>query len=148
MPKQFVAWLCRGDGINLGDLLSVRTFVDAFLAKCQRLDALVNNAGVMKTPQHVTVGAFEIPFGIQPLGTVSADIADVGSVERLVTLMHRGSFKLLSRGGHRAGGKTDFNDLCFEHRNYDGGTASPNPDANDDAVAKRLWDVSADAVGG
>ena len=70
MAKQVVTGLCRGDRINLGELSLVRTFVDAFLAKHHCLDALVNNPGVMNTPQTLKVDGFEIPFGMQaPSGT-------------------------------------------------------------------------------
>src|SRR3989442_4706057 len=36
--------------LDLSNLASVRTFADAFLSSHQRLDVLVNNAGVMALP--------------------------------------------------------------------------------------------------
>jgi NAD(P)-dependent dehydrogenase (short-subunit alcohol dehydrogenase family) len=45
--------------LDLGDLASVRRFADAFRDKYDRLDLLVNNAGIMWTPYEKTVDGFE-----------------------------------------------------------------------------------------
>ena len=60
------------DGIelDLGDLSSVKAFVEAFRAKYDRLDVLINNAGVMNTPQgSVTAQGLEKQFGVNVVGT-------------------------------------------------------------------------------
>jgi NAD(P)-dependent dehydrogenase (short-subunit alcohol dehydrogenase family) len=54
--------------LDLGDLNSVRTFADAFRAKNDRLNLLINNAGIMFTPYGKTVQGFEQQFGINHLG--------------------------------------------------------------------------------
>lgn len=54
--------------LDLGSLASVRAFAAAFLEKHSRLDALVNNAGVMATPEGKTVDGFETQFGVNHLG--------------------------------------------------------------------------------
>lgn len=54
--------------LDLGDLTSVRAFATAFLADNDRLDLLINNAGVMFTPYGKTVQGFEQQFGINHLG--------------------------------------------------------------------------------
>jgi NAD(P)-dependent dehydrogenase (short-subunit alcohol dehydrogenase family) len=51
--------------LDLGDLASVRAFADA---NAGPLDLLVNNAGVMATPQQRTADGFELQFGTNHLG--------------------------------------------------------------------------------
>jgi len=52
--------------LDLGDLRSVREFAGAY--PFERLDLLVNNAGVMALPLGRTVDGFETQFGVNHLG--------------------------------------------------------------------------------
>ncbi|MFB7734716.1 oxidoreductase [Streptomyces sp. NPDC056112] len=52
--------------LDLGDLLSVREFADAY--PYERLDLLVDNAGVMAPPHGTTADGFETQFGVNHLG--------------------------------------------------------------------------------
>jgi len=52
--------------LDLGDLGSVREFAATF--PYERLDLLVNNAGVMAMPYGTTVDGFETQFGVNHLG--------------------------------------------------------------------------------
>lgn len=52
--------------LDLGDLLSVREFADAY--PYERLDLLVDNAGVMAPPYGTTADGFETQFGVNHLG--------------------------------------------------------------------------------
>ncbi|MFI5782758.1 SDR family oxidoreductase [Nocardia sp. NPDC051570] len=55
--------------IDLADLDSVRRFADELIASGQRVDVLVNNAGVMAPPtRHTTAEGFELQFGSNYLG--------------------------------------------------------------------------------
>ncbi len=54
--------------LNLGDLESVRTFVEDFSRRYDRLDMLINNAGIMAIPYSETADGFETQFGVNHLG--------------------------------------------------------------------------------
>lgn len=82
--------------VDLGELSSIRAFTDSFLAEHDRIDVLINNAGVMACPFGRTVDGFETQFGTNHLGhfLLTARLAPAllqGESPRVVTL---------SSGGH------------------------------------------------
>ena len=54
--------------IDLSDLSSVKTFVEEFKNKFEKLDILINNAGVMIPPYSKTKGGFELQMGTNHFG--------------------------------------------------------------------------------
>jgi NAD(P)-dependent dehydrogenase (short-subunit alcohol dehydrogenase family) len=54
--------------LDLGDLPVVWVAASKILAAHERVDLLVNNAGVMAMPQRTTVDGFEMQFGVDHLG--------------------------------------------------------------------------------
>lgn len=54
--------------LDLGDLVSVRAAAEAIRAKHPKIHGLINNAGVMQTPQQKTADGFEMQFGTNHLG--------------------------------------------------------------------------------
>jgi NAD(P)-dependent dehydrogenase (short-subunit alcohol dehydrogenase family) len=54
--------------LDLADLGSVRAFAQEFMSRHERLDLLVNNAGIMAAPYRKTVDGFELQFGTNHLG--------------------------------------------------------------------------------
>jgi NAD(P)-dependent dehydrogenase (short-subunit alcohol dehydrogenase family) len=54
--------------IDLSSLASVKNFAKTFQAKYDRLDVLINNAGVMTPPYTQTEDGFELQFGANYLG--------------------------------------------------------------------------------
>jgi NAD(P)-dependent dehydrogenase (short-subunit alcohol dehydrogenase family) len=54
--------------LDLGDLSVVSAAARQILAGHERVDLLVNNAGVMAMPQRTTVDGFEMQFGVNHLG--------------------------------------------------------------------------------
>ena len=55
--------------LDLADQRSIRAFADQLLATTDRLDVLVNNAGVVMAQRTETVDGFETTFGVNHLGT-------------------------------------------------------------------------------
>jgi len=54
--------------LDLGDLASVRRFADEYNSRFDRLDILINNAGIMMPPLGKTADGFELQFGTNHLG--------------------------------------------------------------------------------
>lgn len=54
--------------LDLADLASVREAASAFAREHERLDLLINNAGLMATPAGRTAQDFEMQFGVNHLG--------------------------------------------------------------------------------
>lgn len=54
--------------LDLADLDSVRQFASGYFSRYDRLDVLVNNAGVMIPPHSLTKHGFELQFGTNHLG--------------------------------------------------------------------------------
>lgn len=54
--------------LDLSSLDSVRAFVERFSGRYDRLDILMNNAGVMAPPRAETADGFELQFGTNHLG--------------------------------------------------------------------------------
>jgi hypothetical protein len=58
----------RGGLIDLGDLVSVKSFANTLLAEGKPIDVLINNAGLMATPEGRTVQGHEVQFGTNVVG--------------------------------------------------------------------------------
>ena len=54
--------------LDLGDLASVQAFAAEFMGRYERLDLLINNAGIMMTPYHLTVDGFESQLAVNYIG--------------------------------------------------------------------------------
>ena len=97
--------------LDLAGLESVRAFAERFLSEHQRLDLLINNAGLMAPPRSETADGFELQLGTNHLGHFALTGLLIGAMEgredaRVVTM---------SSGMHRAG-RIDFDDLQSRRR--------------------------------
>ncbi|NEC64832.1 oxidoreductase [Streptomyces sp. SID9727] len=96
--------------LDLADLSSVRAFAEGFRA--DRLDLLINNAGVMALPYGRTADGFETQFGVNHLG----HFALTGLL--LPKLLAAGGARVVTvSSGLHALGNIDMGDLNSE-RNY------------------------------
>jgi NAD(P)-dependent dehydrogenase (short-subunit alcohol dehydrogenase family) len=99
--------------LNLADLKNIGAFTKSFLASHDRLDILINNAGVMALPARKTVDGFEMQFGTNHLGHFALTCLLLPALKktpgaRIVTV---------SSGVH-VSGDIHFEDLQWE-RKYD-----------------------------
>jgi NAD(P)-dependent dehydrogenase (short-subunit alcohol dehydrogenase family) len=98
--------------LDLGNLKNVRACADALLAKGERFDVVIANAGVMATPFAYTVDGFEMQFGTNHLGHFVF-------VNRIAPLIRKGGRLInLSSAGHRYA-NVDLEDPNFERTPYD-----------------------------
>jgi len=97
--------------LDLASLDSVRAAAEQIRASHERLDLLINNAGLMMPPRGTTADGFELQFGTNHLG----HFALTGLLlDRLLTVP--GSRVVtVSSNGHRAG-RINFADLQSERR--------------------------------
>jgi len=99
--------------LDLADFASVRTFVERFNGRHDRLDLLINNAGVMIPPYSKTKEGFELQFGTNHLG----HFALTGLLlDRIVGTPDSRIVNVSSMAHKR--GKLDFDDLQWEKRTY------------------------------
>lgn len=116
--------------LDLSSLQSIRDFVKAFEEKYDRLDVLVNNAGVMACPYKKTKDEFEWQFGCNHLGhfllmrsltpLLLKTAETTGRPSRFVALS---SVAAAESTMSKAVPKMDFDDPNWETRDYDEGMA-------------------------
>ena len=97
---------CEVRKLDLADLTSVRAFADEWRGE---VDVLINNAGVMRTPERRTLDGFELQIGTNHLGHFALTNLLLPQItDRVVTV---------SSGAHR-GGSISLDDLNWERRSY------------------------------
>lgn len=99
--------------LDLADLKSVHRFVKDFHEKYNRLDVLLNNAGVMFCPYGKTEDGFEMQFGTNHLG----HFALTGLLMDSITKTPGSRVVNVSSSGHKMG-VMDWNDLMYEKGDY------------------------------
>ena len=95
--------------LDLQDLRSVSGFTRSFRADFDRLDLLMNNAGIMNTPYGLTEDGFERQMGTNHLG----HFALTGQLLEFLRKTPGSRVVTVSSSGHRAG-RMQFEDLLFE----------------------------------
>jgi NAD(P)-dependent dehydrogenase (short-subunit alcohol dehydrogenase family) len=98
--------------MDLADYASVRAFADGFVKSGAALDILINNAGIMATPERRIMGGIESQFGTNHLGHMLLTC-------RLAPALAKGARVVaLSSIGHRRS-PVKFDDPNFETTPYD-----------------------------
>jgi NAD(P)-dependent dehydrogenase (short-subunit alcohol dehydrogenase family) len=115
VAKAILAGSPRGSArvapLDLGDLASVRGFATAFGGGHDRVDLLVNNAGVMAPPRRMTKDGFELQFGTNHLG----HFALTGLLLPLLLESPSPRVVTVTSQAHRSG-NINFDDLAGERR--------------------------------
>eukprot|EP00814_Leptocylindrus_danicus_P020493 CAMPEP_0116027658 /NCGR_PEP_ID=MMETSP0321-20121206/14808_1 /TAXON_ID=163516 /ORGANISM="Leptocylindrus danicus var. danicus, Strain B650" /LENGTH=327 /DNA_ID=CAMNT_0003501151 /DNA_START=468 /DNA_END=1451 /DNA_ORIENTATION=+ len=119
--------------MDLASLQSVRDFVKTFLEKYDRLDVLVNNAGIMACPYGKTKDGFETQIGCNHLGhfllqqlltPILLKTADeTGKPSRFLALSSCAAAAMTMGADNGVVPEIDFDDLNFEKRDYSPGIA-------------------------
>ncbi len=99
--------------VDLANLKSVHTFAENFKGKFNKLDLLINNAGVMNPPYTKTKDGFELQFGTNHLG----HFALTGLLIDLIKKTPNSRIVNVSSTAHKIG-KLNFEDLNWETRPY------------------------------
>lgn len=96
--------------LDLADTASIRAGADAVRGQTKGIDGLINNAGIMQTPQLTTKDGFELQFGTNHLGhflwtALLLDLVEAvaGRVTVVASLVHKMGKKAI-----------DFDDLMHE----------------------------------
>jgi len=95
--------------LDLANLTSVEAFAEKFASEHKQLDVLLNNAGIMATPNIKTDDGFEAQLGTNHLG----HFALTGHLLPMLKGTPQSREVNVSSLTHK-GGKMDFNDLMFE----------------------------------
>ncbi len=104
--------------LDLADLEQVRAFAASVRERFDRLDLLINNAGVMIPPASKTKQGFELQFGVNHIG----HFALTGLLLDLLLAADAARIVNVSSTAHRLGG-IDFEDLDFDARGYSASAA-------------------------
>ena len=111
--------------LDLGDLGSVRAFATNFSRSHDRLDLLVNNAGVMAPPRRMTKDGFELQFGTNHLG----HFALTGLLLPSLLASTSSRVVIVTSQMHRSG-NINFDDLAGERSYHRWGAYSQSKLAN------------------
>ena len=96
--------------LDLASLDSVREAADALRSAHPKVDLLINNAGVMYTPQSTTSDGFDLQFGVNHLG----HFALTGLLMDHLRAVDGARVVSVSSVGHRVRSRIDFDDLGFD----------------------------------
>ncbi len=99
--------------LDLASVASIRAFVADFTSRYDRLDLLINNAGVMMPPRSETEDGFELQFGTNHLG----HFALTGLLIERLTSTPNARVVTVSSNAHRRSG-IDFDDLHSRDKEY------------------------------
>jgi NAD(P)-dependent dehydrogenase (short-subunit alcohol dehydrogenase family) len=99
--------------LDLSSLDSVKTFAEEIVSNYDKLDILINNAGIMMCPYSKTRDGFEIQMGTNHFG----HFALTGLLMPLLLKTNKSRIVVTSSIGHKQG-NIDFTDINWEKRDY------------------------------
>lgn len=99
--------------LDLSSLQSIEDFAKSFAEQFNRLDVLINNAGVMMSPYSQTEDGFELQMGTNYLG----HYALTGYLFTILKRTKASRIVVTSSMAHKSG-KINFSDINWEKRKY------------------------------
>jgi retinol dehydrogenase 14 len=96
---------------DLGNMRSIRNFVTSFKERYDRLDVLINNAGVITMDRRETSDGLELQFGVNHIGHFLLTTSLLDLLER----SDAGRIVVYSSGAHK-NGRIHFDDYNLTHR--------------------------------
>ncbi len=99
--------------LDLNSLDSVKSFAKEFISDYDKLDVLINNAGVMMCPYFITKDGFEIQMGVNHL----AHFALTGLLMPLL-MKTKGSRVVATSSIAHTSGNINFDDINWQSREY------------------------------
>ena len=118
IKKEFPSATIEVQKLELNSLKSVKAFAEKVMNSHNRLDILINNAGVMACPFSTTEDGFEIQMGVNHLG----HFALTGHLMPLLKKTKNARIVATSSIAHQQG-NINFDDLNWKKRNYTTGKA-------------------------
>ncbi len=97
---------------DLGRMQSIRSFADAFTAKYDRLDVLVNSAGVITLGRRETADGLELQFGVNHIGHFMLTLLLLASLSKAP----HGRIVMVGSGAHNVG-RIHFDDINLKRYN-------------------------------
>ena len=97
---------------DLASMASIRAFAAAFNAEYDRLDVLVNNAGVITPNRQETADGLELQFGVNHIGHFMLTLLLLDSLKKSAA----GRIVVVGSGAHNVG-KIHFDDLNLKRYN-------------------------------
>ncbi|KAL4782342.1 NAD(P)-binding protein [Aspergillus varians] len=104
--------------LDLDSLESVKQGVQDFLKRSQKLNILVNNAGIMAAPYTKTVDGYERQFAVNHLAHFTLTTLLLPTLMRSSSAEFNSRIVQVSSSSHRYT-SVDLNDVHYEHRPYD-----------------------------
>lgn len=112
--------------LDLASLASVRTAAQSIRNATDRIDGLINNAGIMMVPERtLTADGFETQFGVNHLGHFALNAALCDLVEKA-----HGRFVSVASLAHKFARGFSFRDLTFGHKYSPSGVYAQSKLAN------------------
>ncbi len=96
---------------DLGSMASIRSFVSSFRERFDKLDVLINNAGVITLDRRETMDGLELQFGVNHIGHFLLTTSLLDLLERSGS----GRIVIYSSGAHKMG-RVHFDDINLQRR--------------------------------
>ncbi|NLT38509.1 MAG: SDR family oxidoreductase [Methanomassiliicoccus sp.] len=96
---------------DLGSMASIRSFVSSFRERFDKLDVLINNAGVITLDRRETMDGLELQFGVNHIGHFLLTTSLLDLLERSGS----GRIVIYSSGAHKMG-RVHFDDINLQLR--------------------------------